>query len=202
MAIPLVAQDQTQSQRAQVVLTPLFGYRTSINFTTDPGADGSTSKIAFGSSPAYGLALGVRYHDEDVVEARWARQDTRVHVTGPLVIPSMDRVLFDQFHLDCSHEFVVDEWPLWVRPYLMGSIGATHVSGTASTAGFTRFSFGLGAGIQVFPSRQLGFKMQAEWLPIVVSPKVSAFCSAGCIVHFSGDLGSQGEVTFGPVFRF
>ena len=183
-------------------VTPLFGYRTTINFTAEPGIEGVAPKVVVASNPAYGIAVGFRAHDEDVVEFRWSRQQTRLRVMGPIVVPSNARVTLDQFHMDCSHEYVVDEWPLWVRPYIMGSVGATRISGTDGFGSITRFSFGIGAGIKVFPSRQLGFKVQAEWLPLVMTQDVRALCSGGCVIHFRAQVASQGEVTIGPVFRF
>jgi len=199
---PLVAQDRTHPDRTQVEITPLFGYRTNMSVTTDPGIEGVTSKIVFRDAPAYGVAVGVRAHDEDVVEFRWSRQQSRLLVVGPIVAPSNERVTLDQFHMDCSHEFVVEEWPLWARPYIMASVGATHISSTELLGSMTRFSFGIGAGIKVFPSRQVGFKVQAEWLPLWITQSVGAVCSGGCVVRFTGQLISQGEVTIGPVFRF
>ena len=199
---PLGAQNRSDPDRLQVELTPLVGYRTSMSFTTDPGVDGVTSEFVFRNSPAHGFAVGFRSHDEDVVEFRWSRQDTRIGVIGPLVAPGSERVIVNQFHLDCSHEYVLDEWPVWARPYIMASVGATHISSTTNLATVTRFSFGLGAGIKFFPSPRIGFKVQAEWLPLWISQKAKAFCSGGCVVRFSGQLASQGEVTAGPVFRF
>jgi opacity protein-like surface antigen len=190
MSQALAAQHPSDSDRLQLEVTPLFGYRTNMSFKTDPDADGITSKFVFDASPAYGFAIGFRSHDEDVVEFRWSRQDTR---TGWIL---------NQFHLDCSHEYVVDEWPAWARPYIMASVGATHISNTTNFPVVTRFSFGLGAGIKIFPSPRVGFKVQAEWLPVWITQKAKAFCSGGCVVRFSGQLGSQGEVTAGPVFRF
>src|SRR5262249_6402267 len=116
--------------------------------------------------------------------------------------PSREHVSLDQFHLDASHEYVLDEWPLWARPFVTGSVGLTHISSTAGTASFTRFSFGIGGGIKAFPLRQLGFKLQAQWLPMWVKPEVQAICGVGCVIHIGGRLVSQGEVTVGPVFRF
>jgi hypothetical protein len=60
----------------------------------------------------------------------------------------------------------------------------------------------MGGGIKVFPSRQVGFKVQAQWLPIVFNPETTAICSGNCVIRFGGKLGSQAELTAGPVFRF
>ena len=199
---PLAAQYQPDIKVLPFEFTPQVGYRSVMNFATEPTVEGTTAKVVLESSPSKALAFGFRLNDEDVVEIRWVRQDTQVRVTGPVVPPFKQRVTLDQFHLDCSHEYIVREWPEWARPYIMASVGATHISSTTNLASATRFSFGLGAGIKIFPSPRFGFKVQAEWLPLWITQKATAVCSGGCLVRFSGQLASQGEVTAGPVFRF
>jgi hypothetical protein len=198
---PLAAQDQPVPRLFSIDVSPQVGIRTSMDFNTDVGIEGAPGRVSFQSTPSFGVSAGIRYDDENVVEFRWARQNTNMRVTGA-PIPFSPRVALDQFHLDCSHEYVVEGWPEWARPFVVGSVGVTHVSSTATTAGFTRFSFGIGGGVKAFPSPHIGFKMQAQWLPLWINPEVTAFCSLGCVLHLHGQLASQGEVTFGPVFRF
>src|SRR5688572_29871202 len=201
ISCPLAAQNHVESRFWSLDVTPQLGYRTSMSFTSEPGPDGVSSRVVLDANPSYGIAFGVRYNDEDLIEFRWARQESQLRIAGPVVIPRQ-RVTLDQFHFDFSHEYVVPEWPQWARPFVIGSVGVTRVSATATTAGFTRFSFGLGGGIKAFPTPRLGLKIQAQWLPLWVNPEVTAFCGAGCIIHLGGPLASQGEVTIGPVFRF
>ena len=107
----------------------------------------------------------------------------------------------DQFHLVLSREYIVDELRPWARPFVLLSVGATHVSNSAELH-FTRFSFGIGGGVRFYPTRHLGFKIQAEWLPIFVNPQVAFVCGSGCIIHVGSSVSSQGEVVVGPVLRF
>jgi hypothetical protein len=203
MACPLSAQQHhIETKIMPFEFTPQVGYRTTMTFATEPDIDGTTSKVVLQSSPSKALAFGVRLNDEDLVEIRWIRQDTQVRVTSPAITPFKQNVTLDQFHLDCSHEYIVPEWPEWARPYIIGSVGVTHISGGANFVNFTRFSFGLGGGVKAFPFRHLGFKAQAQWVPLWVDPEVTAVCGVGCIVHFGGKLSSQGEITIGPVIRF
>jgi len=201
MSCPLAAQNPPEPLLG-IEITPHVGYRTSIHFITEPGVDGVTNRVSLDSGPSRGVAVGVRYNDGDVVEFRWARQDTHLNVVGPVVPLFRQRVTLDQFHMDCSHEYVVDEWPLWARPFIMASVGATRVSSTDGSPSFTRFSFGIGGGVKVFPFRRFGFKFQAEWVPLWVNPEVRALCGYGCVIFLSGRLAHQGEVTISPVFRF
>jgi hypothetical protein len=191
--------EQTPIKLLGIDITPLAGYRTSMTFPIGPYEQ--QTNLIFDARPSYGVAIGGRLNEEDLIEFRWARQDSRVHLEGGSP-SSSEKVVLDQFHGDFTHEYILDDWPIWARPFVMGSVGATHVSDGGSGS-FTRFSFGLGGGIKVYCNRHLGFRMQVEWLPIVVNPEVNSFvCGGGCIVHLSGTVVSQGEIVAGPLFRF
>jgi hypothetical protein len=188
---------QTEDRLPRFDVVPLVGYRTIMKFPT--GHEPSPGLI-LGARPSYGIAIGVRLDDENLIEFRWARQDTQVHLEGSIP-PSDKRVGLDQFHGDFTHEYILEEGPHWARPFVVGSVGATHVGGTSSR--FTRFSFGLGAGLNTYISRHVGFRVQGEWLPVVVQPEVTSFfCGSNCVVRLAARLVSQGEIAVGPVFRF
>ena len=193
----LASQGATASEAKplRIDVTPLIGYRTSMTFSA--GQNGvATSGLRLDASPSYGVAAGVRLDEEDLVEFRWARQDTHVHLSG-----SSERVILNQFHGDFTHEYILENWPAWARPFVIGSVGATHLG--AGPSSFTRFSFGLGGGIKVYFNRHIGLRAQAEWLPLVINPAVSALvCGGGCVVHLNATLVSQGEIVVGPIFRF
>jgi hypothetical protein len=200
IACPLAAQtQQPEFKDLYWEVTPMFGYRTNISFKTDPVVNNVRSKITFEGGAAYGVAFGARFHDEDAVEFRWMRQDARVRFSPNFA--EGGELSIDQFHLDFSHEYEIDGWPEG-RPFIMLGIGASRISGAPSFNGFTRFSFGMGGGIKVFPSQQVGFKVQVQWLPIVFNPEVTALCAGNCVIQFGGKIGSQAEIAAGPVFRF
>ena len=205
MSTPLAAQSQPEPRLWGIDITPQFGYRTSMTVTAEPEPgtqSGVTPKVVFESNPSYGVGFGVRFADVNVVEFRWSRQDTEVRITGvPTALPKQ-HVNLDQYHFEFTREYIVREWPVWARPFIMGSLGATHVSSTASTVSFTRFSFGIGGGVKAFPTQHLGLKLQAQWVPMWISPEVQAYCAGGCVIHINGQLASQFEFSVGPVLRF
>jgi hypothetical protein len=180
---------------------PFVGYRTSMNFPTEQNAQVSSPNLIFDAKPSYGITIGLRTNEEDLVEFRWARQDSRIHLEGTAALVSDQKVVLDQFLGDFTHEYILDNWPIWARPFVMGSVGATHLDGGTNSS-FTRFTFGLGGGVKFFFNRHLGFRTQAEWLPLVVNPAVSVFCGAGCAVHINASIVSQGEFLVGPLFQF
>jgi len=158
-------------------------------------------KVVIDPSPSYGVSFGARLNDLDVVEFRWARMKTTMRTEQNFLTTFQQDATVDQYHFDFTHEYVLDNWPEKIRPFIMGSVGATHVSGSVSRS-FTRFSFGLGAGVKVFATRHVGFRVQGEWLPILVSPEVGFICGGGCIVRIRSQLSNQGEFAAGPLFRF
>jgi hypothetical protein len=199
---PTLSAQQSEPKPLHFEFTPFMGYRTSMSFPVEPQVTGTNPRVVLDASPSYGVSFGVRLHaEEDLVEIRWARQDSYVHAEDIAPQPPRHRVILDQVHGDFSHEPFVEDWPSWVKPFVMASVGATHVSGSTSI-NFTRFSFGIGGGIRFYASRHFGFKIQAEWLPVFADPQMVFICGGGCIVHVGGTAASQGEVLVGPILRF
>jgi hypothetical protein len=196
----LYAQQQPAPKPLRFDFSIFMGYRTSMSFPVEPHVSGMNPQIVVDASPSYGASFGVRLREEDLIEVRWARQDSYVHSEDITPQPARQRTILDQFHGDFSHEPFVEEWPSWAKPFVLASVGSTHVSGT--NFNFTRFSFGIGGGIRLYASRHFGFKIQAEWLPVFADPRVAFVCGGGCIVHVGGTVASQGEVFVGPILRF
>jgi hypothetical protein len=197
----LSAQEHPEPKPLHFDFTPFIGYRTIMSFPVDPHITGTYPRVVLDTSPSYGASFGVRLHEDGLVEIRWARQDSYVHTEDIPPQPPRQRVILDQFHGDFSNEPFVEEWPHWAKPFVMASVGATHVSGSTNFS-FTRFSFGIGGGIRFYTGRHFGFKIQAEWLPVFADPHVAFICGAGCVVHVGGTVSSQGEVLAGPLLRF
>ena len=197
----LSAQQQSEPKPLRFDVTPFAGYRTSMSFLIEPPVLGTNPRLLLDASPSYGASFGVRLQEDGLVEVRWARQDSYIHSEDITPQVPRQRVILDQFHGDFSHEYSIEDWGQRAKPFVMLSVGATHVSST-TTASFTRFSFGIGGGIRFYASRHFGFKIQAEWLPVLAHPQVAFICGSGCIVHVGGTLSSQGEVVVGPLLRF
>jgi hypothetical protein len=201
--VALRGQQQAEPKPLRFDFTPFIGYRTSMSFPVEPQVTGSNARVVFDAAPTYGFSFGARLtgRDEDLIEVRWAHQDSYLHSEEATPEVPRSHILLDQFHGDFSHEPYIENWPSWIKPYVLGSVGATHVSVTSSV-GFTRFSFGLGGGIRFYASRHLGFKIQSEWLATLASPQIAVVCGGGCIVHVGGSAVSQGEAFVGTFLRF
>lgn len=201
MLSPDLSAQQPEPARLRFDLTTFMGYRTSLSFPIEPHVTGSNPGVVLDASPSYGASFGVRLREEDLVEVRWARQDSYLHADDITPQPPRQRMILDQYHGDFSHEPLVEDWPWWAKPFVVASVGVTHVSSSTSL-NFTRFSFGIGGGIRLYASRHFGIKIQAEWLPVFADPQVAFICGGGCIIHVGGTAASQGEVMAGPILRF
>lgn len=200
-SVPDRYRRSSSDQTLRFHLSALVGYRTGMSFPTGQNVQGFGPRLVRAAKPSYGIAAGMRLDEEDLIELRWARQNTNVHLEGGAPSPS-EKVFLDQLHGDFTHEYVLDDWPAWARPFVMGSSGATRITGRPKNS-FTRFSFGLRGGLKVYFTPRLGLRIQAEWLPVVVSPGVGSFvCGGGCVVQLTGTVVSQGEIVIGRALRF
>jgi hypothetical protein len=192
-------------------ITPLIG-----------GSFGGTIQLEQASTPnldahvadgfIFGVAGGFRFDGEDgeghdAIEFRWFRQDTHLFIKqDPLVVtPSITAsfrpgIALDHFLGDFTHEFIIKDAPK-IYPFVTASLGAARMSTPASSA--TRFAFGIGTGVNVFPARHWGFRLNAEYLPIVMHAELQRLvCSGGCIVVLNGGVMNQFVFSAGPSFRF
>ena len=196
----LSAQQAAESTPTRFDVTPLLGYRTPMSFEVEPHVSGTNSRLVFDAEPSYGFAFGGHINDEDLVEFRWTRQDSHIHAEDVPGIAFRQRATLDQFHGDFTHEYFLEDWRTWARPFIMGSVGATRLSSGPNH--LTRFSFGLGGGVKFFAGRHFGLRVQAEWLPLVTSANGNFVCGAGCVVRITGTVANQAEFVVGPMFRF
>lgn len=137
-------------------LTLLVGYRTSMLF---PTGHPPRPHLVLAAKPGYGMSVGVRLDEENLIEFRWARQNSHFHIRGSAAPDK--KVTLNQFHGDFTREFILEDGPHWARPFILGSVGATHVDGGTGSS-FTRFSCGLGAGIKVYFTRHFGVRVQGD----------------------------------------
>ena len=186
-------------------VTPLVGARLGGTFAIQPDA-AVPIEAALNDAASYGLAAGVRFDDLSLIEFRWTRATSTLRFGAPFAFlgASVGDVTLNQFHADFTREFVIPE-VRGLRSFLTGSLGLTHLG--AGQDGFTRFSFGFGAGLKQFLGSRLAIRAEAQWLPILLDPSVSGFACGtiqfgGCLVVLNGELVQQFQLSIGPVVRF
>jgi len=197
----LAAQEAPAQKLLHFDFAPFVGYRTGMSLGIEPQVSGTIPSVAVDASPSFGFSGGLRLQEDGLVEIRWTRQNSYLHPENISTPFPRQHVILDQFHADFSREYNIHEWHPSACPFVLLSIGATHLSQSANI-NFTRFSAGIGGGVRFYPSRHIGFKIQAEWLPVFVNPQVAVACGPGCVAHVGSTVASQGEVFIGPVLRF
>ena len=211
---PLLTLGVVYGQRYEI--TPLVGgmYGGTIKLeqqNVSPNVDAH-----LGDSLSFGIAGGFRWDADDIdgdvchacnlVEFRWLRQDTHLRLSGNPLFPTVTTPVF--YPRVTLNNFLTDftrEWPLEdtrkVRPFLTVSLGASLMSTPAASA--TRFVFGVGTGLKVYPKPRWGFVFQVEYLPVVMDVDVQrVVCAGGCIVALGGGVMNRFGFTVGPTFRF
>ena len=164
------------------------------------------TQASWNDASSHGLSAGVRFDDFSLIEFRWTRSTSTLRFDAPLGLlgASLGDVTLNQFHADFTREFVIPEVK-GLRSFLTGSVGVTHVG--AADDGFTRFSFGFGAGLKQVLASRFAIRADAKWLPILIDPEVGAWACGtvgfgGCLVVLTGPLTQQFELSIGPVVRF
>lgn len=205
----LVSLLSAYGQRYEI--TPLVG--ASFGGTMELEQAGTRNFDAhIADSIIFGVAGGYRYEGEggeghDVIEFRWMRQNTHLGVKQNPLVPTPytaaafhPAITLNHFLGDFTHEFDIRE-ARSIQPFLTGSLGAARMSAPASSA--TRFTFGIGAGVKIFPALHWGFRLKVEYLPIAMHTELQRLaCIGGCVVVLNGGVMNQIEVSIGPAFRF
>ena len=211
LVILLVSLATAQGQRYDI--TPLFG--GMFGGTWDLEQQGVPNFDAHkADSFSFGVAGGFRFDDSlddcracNLIEFRWLRQNTHLELKqNPLLPTPVTSAAFhpamtlNYFLSDFTHEWAVEENKM-IKPFLTASLGATIASTPASSA--TRFVFGIGTGVKIFPKRHWGIRLQVEYLPIVMHAELQrVVCTAGCVVVLNGGVMNQFQFSAGPAFRF
>ena len=204
LALPATARAQTVELQG-VEVTPFIGTRFGGTFDVETDQP-VQAQASLKDASSYGLSAGVRFDDFSLIEFRWTRSRSMLRFDAPFAQlgTSIGDVDLNQFHADFTREFPIPEVK-GLRSFLTGSLGLTHIA--AANDGFTRFSFGLGAGLKQFLTSRLAIRAEAHWLPILIEPSVGAFACGtvgrgGCLVVLNGRRVEQFEVSVGPAIRF
>ena len=186
-------------------VTPFIGARLGGTFAIQPEGPAQV-EATLNDGMSYGFSAGVRFDDLSLIEFRWMQSTSTLRFGAPFAFlgTSVGDVTLNQFHADFTREFVIQEVK-GLRSFLTGSVGVAHLG--AAQDGFTRFSFGFGAGLKQFLGSRLAIRAEAQWVPIVVEPSVSGFACGtiqvgGCLVVLNGELVQQFHLSIGPVVRF
>ena len=201
MALAPIAVE-AQSELGRIELTPYGAY----SFGGKVSNTDSNVSSRFKDSENFGLILNVRESSKTQWEFIYSRQSTSVDIIG---LSTGNVVLDSDVHylqLGGTYQGEGDK----IRPYLAATVGAAYFD--VLTDGFdgdTFLSFSIGTGLQIWPTKRLGLRLEARAFGTVVRSDSSLFCvsnpgagSSGCAVSVAGDVLWQVQTIGGFVIRF
>ena len=179
------------AQRNEIAL--LGGYTTSGDI--DEKALG-IQDLAIKGSFTWGLAADHFFSEHLGAELSWARQQSAL-----LIGTSAGSAQLFDLNLDLlqgSFVYAFGAHQARLRPFLLGSLGATFFSAD-DLDGETKLSWGLGAGVKWFPSGRIGVRAQVRYAPTVLGDSSSDVCDP---FGFCQSSLNQFEMLGGVVLRF
>jgi opacity protein-like surface antigen len=174
-------------------LTTLAGYTTPGGLKHDSR---TVEDLKLAGSFTWGASAGFFFSPRIGVEASWARVGSGVELSTAEATQEMFDVTIDQVQGSLVYQFgrADSRW----RPFLSGGAGAAIFNST-DIEGETKLAFNLGAGLKWLPSKRLGARLQARYVPTYMKDGSSDFCDP---FGFCQDWLHQFELTAGVVVRF
>jgi hypothetical protein len=144
----------------------------------------------------WGASVGYFFSPRLGVEASWARQASGVELATAEASAEMFDVTIDQIQGSFVYQFGGPD-ARW-RPYLSAGAGAAIFSST-DIASETKLAPNVGAGLKWLPSKRLGARLSARYVPTYLNDAASDFCDP---FGFCQGWLHQLELTAGVVVRF
>ena len=196
----LVSQDLPQPVTSRFEIAPLATYRTHLTLPIETGIEGVNPKVVLDSSPGFEIGLGLRINNDNLIEIAWSRQDSYARIENSSAVLPSTHVTLNQVHCDFSQEYGLGHRMPWLRPFLVGSVGATNIDGT--TSGSTHLSVGVGGVVGFLAGRHLAIQNAGRVAADILFLGKSFTVRWRVFSNIGGTLASQAEIALGPIFRF
>jgi hypothetical protein len=171
----------------------LGGYTTAGGLTHDAR---TVEDLEIEGSFTWGATAGYFFSPRLGVEASWARQEGDVALTTADATAGIFEMTIDR--IEGSFVYQLGGADARWRPFLSAGAGAAVMSAT-DVASETRLALNLGAGLKWLPSKRLGARFSARYVPTYLGDSGSDFCGP---FGFCQDWLHQFEMTAGVVVRF
>jgi opacity protein-like surface antigen len=184
-------------------MTAFAGYRFGGQFDVPDSTQNADVQNDASFAVSLGLALphASVYDELDRYEIFYSRQSTDLGDN-----PSVGRagVKIEYLQFGASKEF---PWGEHARPYLLGALGASHLSlDVPGASDDTRFSLSLALGLRFPVSDHFSLRVEGRGYVTFLSADSSIFCAssgaAACGIHASGSALFQFDVLAGASFAF
>lgn len=182
------------TQTTQFGISPFYGYR----FGGEVQDANTSEKYSFEDSSSFGVVLDyapLNYFGR--FELLWSHQDSSVDFQGNNGLGNVDLTI-DVIQVGGIVEYGSDR----LRPYVSAHLGATHYS-SDGYGDETKFSFGIGAGVKAFLTKNLYLRADVRGYCTVVEAEGGFIYANGItIATFTGSTLWQGEASVGIGITF
>jgi len=157
-------------------------------------------------SSSFGLIWNHRHQANTQWEVYFSQQKTEVELSEPTIGDELVDVELYTLQLGGTYLWEGDA----VRPYLVMTIGGTHIKSdpdNGESDSDTFFSGSIGLGFKMQPTERLGLRLEARAHGVLMRDSTKLFCQTGpdanvCAVEIEGSMLGQFETFAGIVFRF
>ena len=209
VAVGVLAGSAAWAQNARVELSGTAGWTFSDGVSGSavivPGV-GTFDRIDPKDAFSWGARIGFLVSDNVEVGGLFSAQSTSLELGGTNTAKLGDETIYN-YHGYFAYNF--GEADAQVRPYVLGGLGATQF-GTVKTSvgdigGNTKFSTTWAAGVKLYPSKNVGLRLEGRWTPTYIKSDAGGWwCDPywGCYVVGNAQYANQFELSGGITLRF
>lgn len=196
-ALTLASPDAlAQSTPGAFTLTPYGGGSFGGTFEDEESA----LSVDLDDSAAFGLILDYQNSANTQYELIYTQVSTEADISGSTLSDIDMRTLQGGGTYQFDGETVL--------PFISATLGGTNIDAEGYDKD-TFFSFSVGGGVQIAPTRRLGLRLEARAFGTLLRSGSNIFCvsdpaggTAGCAITVAGDILWQVQAMAGIVFRF
>ncbi len=177
-------------------ITPFLGY--SIGGEFEDYFTGT--ELSLSEDETYGIIISRDTAPGTQAEFFYSFQPSSLTANGAVTPGVLTDVDVEYFHIG-GRQYLGEGT---AKPFVVGSLGATHFDPHSSSLGSeTRFSIGLGGGVELGASDRIGIRLEGRGFATFLDSGGAVFCGpVGCSVAVASQILWQFEVGAGVTFKF
>ncbi|WP_240778844.1 outer membrane beta-barrel protein [Shewanella sp. SNU WT4] len=203
MLLAMVTGAQWLSSPAQAqdwFVTPSGGYSfAASDFDLELNNNTLSSSAAIKEGEHWGLAVGMNTPEPGNIYLLYSRQSTELVSQGGASSESLTPLSIEYLHFGGTLLFPNGNF----SPYITTSIGFTRLRPEHHLSSESRFSMGIGAGMQYQLVERLSLVVEVRAFATFVDSDQQLFCDeTGCLWRVQADIFWQSQANLGLSYRF
>jgi hypothetical protein len=210
-----LAASATYAQDPRVEIGVVAGWTLSDGVTTDSPVQGGDGVFYNSIEPddafSYSLNVGFFVNPNFEIGGLFSQQKSKMLIGG-VAVRELGDWSVNNYHGYFAYN--TGDFDSKARFYILGGLGATQYGGLSFTAvngstreigGETLFSTTWGAGVKLYPGKNVGLKLGMRWTPTYIKSDAEGWwCDPywGCYVVGDAQYSNQWEFAGGLTFRF